>query len=63
MGGFGEVSAKSNLGFCFMKVPEGRWRTVRTEANQDEGISESSVETLEKTLVPRLIWTGCLHVN
>lgn len=34
MGGFGEVSAKSHLGFCFIKVPEGRWRTVRTEANK-----------------------------
>ena len=28
--------------------------------SQDEGMSESSVETLEKTLVPRLIWTGGL---
>ena len=28
--------------------------------SQDEGMSESSVETLEKSLVPRLIWTGGL---
>ena len=27
---------------------------------KDEGMSESSVETREKTLVPRLIWTGGL---
>ena len=27
---------------------------------QDEGTSESSVETIEKTLVPRVIWTGGL---
>ena len=27
-----------------------------------EGMSESSVETLEKTLVPRLIWTGRQHL-
>ena len=26
--------------------------------SQDEGISESPVETLEKTLVHLLIWTG-----
>ena len=26
--------------------------------SQDEGMSESPVESLEKTLVPRLIWTG-----
>lgn len=32
--GFGEVSAKSNLGFCFMKVPEGQWWIVRAEANK-----------------------------
>ena len=25
-------------------------------------LSESSVETLEKTLVPRLIWTGASHL-
>ena len=28
--------------------------------SQDEGMSEFSVQTLEKTLVPRLIWTGGL---
>ena len=32
-----------NLGSCFM--------------SQDEGMSESCVEILEETLVPRLIWT------
>ena len=26
--------------------------------SQDEGLSESCVEILEETLVPRLIWTG-----
>ena len=35
-----------NLGLCFM--------------SQDEGMSESCVEILEETLVPRLIWTGGL---
>ena len=34
------------LGSCFM--------------SQDEGMSESFVEILEETLVPRLIWTGGL---
>ena len=28
--------------------------------SQDEGMSESCVEILEETLVPRLIWTGGL---
>ena len=35
-----------NLGSCFM--------------SQDEGMSESCVEILEETLVPRVIWTGGL---
>ena len=35
-----------NLGSCFM--------------SHDEGMSESCVEILEETLVPRLIWTGGL---
>ena len=33
-----------NLGFCF--------------TSQDEGLSESPVETLEKAVGLRLIWTG-----
>ena len=33
-----------NLGWCFM--------------SQDEGMSESFVEIIEETLVPRLMWTG-----
>lgn len=32
--GFGEVSAESSLEFCFIKVPKGRWRIVRAEANK-----------------------------
>ena len=28
----------------------------------NEGMSKSSVETLEKNLVPRLIWTGGSHL-
>ena len=35
-----------NLGSCFM--------------SQDEGMSESCVEILGETLVPRVIWTGAL---
>ena len=37
----------SNLGSCFM--------------SQDEGMSESPVETLEKAVGLRLIWTGESH--
>ena len=35
-------------------------KAVTSFTSQDEGMSESSVDTLEKTLVPRLIWTGGL---
>ena len=41
----GQISLQwHNLGSCFM--------------SQDEGISESPVETLEKAVGLRLIWTG-----
>ena len=40
--------------------PCSRLNTRSSFISQDEGMSESSVETLEKTLVPHLIWTGGL---
>ena len=40
----GFPSSGLNLGSCFM--------------SQDEGMSESPVETLEKAVVLHLIWTG-----
>ena len=60
--------------FCYLKLSGYRDSLTRNKVgfprsglnagssfiSQVEGMSESSVETLEKSLVPRLIWTGCL---
>ena len=53
--GYWDSLTKNKVGFPWSGLNEGS-----SFISQDNGMSESSVETLEKTLVPRLIWPGGL---
>ena len=55
--GYRDSVTRNKFGF-----PWSGLNAVSSFISQDEGMSESSVETLEKTLVPRLIWTGASHL-
>ena len=48
-----ETLTQKNSGFPFIVLNSGSYCIC-----QDEGMSESPVETLEKSIVPRLIWIG-----
>ena len=53
--GYQESQSRNMVGFPWSGLNVGS-----SSISQDEGMSESSVETIEKTLVPPLIWIGGL---